>query len=111
MQIFNSAVTTKATLARPRFVQKNIDIDRFITSAYFGLKVIMILKLTEACVISAYAKVRETFGSDVWVILDAAGRGLEDFQDQYLEPDYQSLNIDTHLYQVRGSYSVSVPKS
>jgi hypothetical protein len=60
---------------------------------------------------SAYAKVRETFGPDVWVILDQAGRGLEDFQDQYLEPEYLSLNIDSHLYQVRVSSGAKVPDS
>ncbi len=61
--------------------------------------------------LSAYAKVRETFGPDVWVILDQAGRGLEDFQDQYLEPDYLSLNIDSHMYQVRGSSGARLPRS
>ena len=44
---------------------------------------------------------REYFGPEVWIIADQAGRGLQDFEGQYLEPDYVSLNVDSHLYQVR----------
>jgi hypothetical protein len=53
---------------------------------------------------SAYSKLREHFGPEVWVIMDQAGRGLEDFQGQYTEPDYVSVNVDAHIYQVAYSH-------